>query len=70
MGDLTSLEPILVTGCTGFLGGAVVRRLTGLAVLETSKQACDLRDWSAVEHLFFVHKPKAVINCAALCGGL
>lgn len=83
MGDLMSLEPILVTGSMGFLGRAVVKRLSGLHVIETLRThparpcdlvhpelVCDLRDFASVSRLFEIHKPKAVVNCAALCGGL
>jgi dTDP-4-dehydrorhamnose reductase len=63
---------MLVTGASGFLGGAVVRaaRATGLAPIATSRRAdlpnrCDIADPSALERLLDRIRPDVIVNCAA-----
>lgn len=64
---------ILVTGCTGFLGKRVCRRLDelGLPYAGTSlSQGLDLRDRQSTLDFFASTKPDYVINCAAYVGGI
>lgn len=64
---------IVVTGATGFLGKRVCRRLdaANIAYTPTSlSRGLDLRDRAATLEFFALHKPSAVLNCAAYVGGI
>lgn len=64
---------ILVTGASGFLGGAIVRRLTGehevtgqgMRHAAAGIVRCDLRDTEALRALLVAVRPDAVIHSAA-----
>ncbi len=64
---------ILVTGCTGFLGKRVCRRLDGLGLAYIGvslRNGPDLRDRQATLAFFESTRPEKVINCAAFVGGI
>jgi GDP-L-fucose synthase len=64
---------ILVTGCTGFLGKRVCRRLDDLGLPYSGvslRKGPDLRDRQATLEFFDDFQPKKVINCAAFVGGI
>ncbi|MCC5953316.1 MAG: GDP-L-fucose synthase [Acidimicrobiia bacterium] len=64
---------VLVTGGTGFLGGALVRRLTELGatdVVAPTSAAYDLRDPVQVAKLFADAAPELVLHLAARVGGI
>lgn len=64
---------ILVTGCTGFLGKRVCRRLDALGITYTGvslRNGPDLRDRQATLAFFDATRPEKVINCAAFVGGI
>lgn len=64
---------ICVTGHTGMVGSAVVRRLAtrGYArLLTASSRELDLRAPSAVNDWFAKHKPAVVVHAAARVGGI
>lgn len=67
------LAPILVTGATGYLGGAVRANLMNkkMSYVATSRtrdlgEVCDLTDVDAVDVLLEKVKPSAIIHCAAV----
>lgn len=60
---------LLVTGSAGLLGHALQRQHEGAATWLTKDDA-DLRDEEATLAVFRKHKPKKVIHCAALVGGV
>lgn len=64
---------ILVTGCTGFLGKRVCRKLESSAIpfFGISQQnGPDLRDRQETVGFFKEKRPLQVINCAAFVGGI
>jgi GDP-L-fucose synthase len=64
---------ILVTGCTGFLGKRVCRRLDALELAYTGvslSSGPDLRNRQATLAFFKATRPEKVINCAAFVGGI
>ena len=64
---------ILVTGCTGFLGKRVCKKLdmAGYDYIGTSfSKGLDLRDRRASLDYFKECKPKYILNCAAYVGGI
>lgn len=58
---------ILVTGCEGQLGKAVIEELRrrGHQVTGTSRRDMDITKWENVERVFEAVKPEAAIHCAA-----
>lgn len=63
---------ILITGSTGMVGRALVRRLQaeGYSLLLPSHQALDLRNQQQVMAYFAEHKPDIVFHLAAIVGGI
>jgi len=64
------LTTVLVTGASGYLGGAVLRALDdlGVACVATATRSfepCDLLDAEQVRALFARVRPRAVVHCAA-----
>ena len=62
----------LVTGGTGFLGRAVVRRLRaeGHAVFAAGSSDADLRSRDEARRLLQLHRPEVVVHCAVQGGGI
>lgn len=66
-------QPIFVTGHRGLLGSAVTAELreSGYARVVTATRAeLDLTDQRATREFFEKHRPRAVVHCAALVGGI
>lgn len=64
---------VLVTGATGFLGGAVLHQLAQVGAREVvgvGSADFDLRDPARVAALFAEHDPQMVIHLAARVGGI
>jgi GDP-L-fucose synthase len=61
---------ILVTGSTGMVGSAVVRRLKDYTLLTPARAELDLRNQQAVMDYFSQHKPDYVLHLAAIVGGI
>ena len=64
---------VLITGGTGFLGGAVARGVTARGageVIALGSGDYDLMKQDEVEKMFQEHKPDMVINLAARVGGI
>ncbi len=71
MRDLAK-ERILITGGNGFLGRAVMRRLSllGLEAMTPSRWDCDLTYKAHVFSMITEMAPTVVIHLAAYCGGI
>jgi GDP-L-fucose synthase len=72
-GAFWSSARVLVTGASGFLGGAVVDRLRDrrpAAIVMPSSNDYDLRDPAQVTALFASESPDLVIHLAARVGGI
>lgn len=65
------LQPVLVTGASGFIGSALVSRLRSLghAVLTPSSRELDLTHWPAVEAFLAKEQPGTVFHLAADTAG-
>ncbi|MEO8027448.1 MAG: SDR family oxidoreductase [Bryobacteraceae bacterium] len=62
-------RPILITGASGLLGGALATEYESMQVPIAAlfgKADGDLRDPRIVEDIFARHRPSAVVHCAAL----
>jgi len=66
-------DKIYVTGHTGLVGSAVMRKLhqSGFNnILTISHTECDLRDYGVVDYIIRSERPYYVINCAGRVGGI
>lgn len=66
-------KKVWVTGHTGMVGSAIVRRLKNIGinnVLTVSHSALDLTRQSDTEQWFAQQKPDVIFHCAALVGGI
>lgn len=73
MPNVQRSDAIYVSGHTGLLGQAVVRRLTAAGytnLITCPRSELDLRDQAKTYKFLDTMKPKAVIHCAALVGGI
>lgn len=63
---------ILITGSTGMIGSAVLRRLkqTNATLLTPSHNELDCRDQAKVLDYFKTHRPDQVFHLAAIVGGI
>lgn len=66
------MDKILVTGGSGMLGGAIVRRLreSGLSVIFPSHAELDLKNLDMVRDFLSAGKFDKIFHCAALVGGI
>ncbi len=70
---LNKLSKIFVTGHNGLVGSSILRRLKFYGyknILTVSRKKLDLRNQKDVEKFFKKNKPDAVINAAAIVGGI
>lgn len=66
-------KTVWVTGHTGMVGSAIVRRLKNLGaanVLTVSHSTLDLTRQSDTEDWFAQYRPEVIFHCAALVGGI
>lgn len=71
--NMQKTAPILVTGSTGMVGSALVRRLAAAGytrVMAPPRAELDLTDQQAVAAYFAMHKPEYVFHLAAKVGGI
>ena len=66
------LTEYLVTGSSGLVGSAVLKKLidSGVKVVGTTRNDADLRSETETTALLNFYKPKVVIDCAAKVGGI
>lgn len=70
---MTSKQTLLITGSTGMVGSAMLRKLQNnniYQILSPTRQELDLRNQSAVMNYFEKHKPHFVCHLAAIVGGI
>ena len=70
---LNKSSKIFVTGHNGLVGSSILRRLKFYGyknILTVSRKKLDLRNQKDVEKFFKKNKPDAVINAAAIVGGI
>ncbi len=71
--ELKKSDPVFVTGHRGLLGSAIAAELLaqGYTNVQTAPRSeLDLTDQKATYEFLRANKPKAVIHCAALVGGI
>lgn len=63
---------ILITGSTGMVGSALLRRLSNqdYQLLHPTRSELDLRDQQKVSAYFALHQPEYVFHLAAIVGGI
>jgi GDP-L-fucose synthase len=70
---MNSSDAVFVAGHRGLVGSAIVRSLSSAGyerILTQSRAELDLRDASAVEQWFTIHRPDVVVLAAARVGGI
>lgn len=69
---MSTPHKILITGSTGMVGSAVLRRLkqTDATLLNPTHSELDLRDQAKVLDYFKTHRPDHVFHLAAIVGGI
>lgn len=57
---------VLITGARGMLGRTLCRTFTDFELLATDRDTMDITDAHAVDQVIRMHRPDAVVHCAAM----
>lgn len=57
---------ILITGASGMLGRTLCRTLSDFELIATDRDTMDITDTRAVDKVVQMHRPDAIIHCAAM----
>ena len=67
---MKTTDKIYVAGATGLVGSAVVRKLKEHGYKNILTDRIELFDKNAIDNYLVVHRPEAIIMCAARVGGI